>query len=147
MSAESRTGVTVGAPKRALPPSADLTERVSRSPFLLALDIDGTIAPIAPTPDVSAVPAETRRTLERLARARDVHLAFVTGRGARDGRRLVDVTHSWTIGNHGIELIDPTGALRVNELAESFAPTIAQAAKMLAEPLATISGAFIEDKT
>jgi len=137
----------MGAPKGALPPSADLTERVSRSPLLVALDIDGTIAPIAPTPDASAIPAETRRTLERLARAPDVHLAFVTGRGARDGRRLVDVTHSWTIGNHGIELIDPTGALRVKELAEAFAPTIADAATMLAEPLASIPGVFIENKT
>ncbi|HEY7235833.1 MAG TPA: trehalose-phosphatase [Gemmatimonadaceae bacterium] len=139
--------MTTRAPKGALPPSAELTERVSRSPFLVALDIDGTIAPITPTPDVSTVPATTRRILERLARAPDVHLAFVTGRAARDGRRLVDVTHSWTIGNHGIEMIDPTGALRVSQLAEAFAPTIAEAAMALAEPLAAIRGVFIEDKT
>ena len=110
MSAESRPKLFPGAPQNALPPTEDLAARVSRSPLLVALDIDGTLAPIAPTPEAAAVPPSTRRTLERLARAHDVHLAFVTGRGANDGRRIVDVSDSWTIGNHGIELIDPTGA-------------------------------------
>ena len=147
MSAESRASVIAGAPQSALPPSAELAERVARSPLLVALDIDGTLAPIAPTPDEATVPEATRRTLERLARSHDVHLALVTGRAARDGRRLVDVADSWTIGNHGIELMDPTGALRVNALAEAFAATIARAARLLTGPLDAIRGVFIEDKT
>jgi trehalose 6-phosphate phosphatase len=119
---------------------------MSRSPLLVALDIDGTLAPIAPTPEAAAIPEATRRTLQRLARSRNVHLAFVTGRAALDGRRLVDVADSWTIGNHGIELIDPAGAVRVNAVAEAFAPTIARAARMLGGPLGGMGGVFIEDK-
>jgi trehalose 6-phosphate phosphatase len=144
---QPRTSLAQTAPRNALPANEDLEGRASRSPLLVALDIDGTLAPIAPTPSAAAIPAETRRTLERLARAHDVHLAFVTGRAARDGQRLVDVPDSWTIGNHGIELIDPTNALRVNSLAEAFAPTLARAARLLAEPLAGITGVFIENKT
>ena len=147
MSSESTASVTQTAPRSALPPSDDLAARSARSPLLVALDIDGTLAPIAPTPAAAAVPQETRRTLERLARAHDVHLALVTGRAARDGRRLVDVPHSWTIGNHGIEMIDPTDALRVNATAEAYAPTLALAARLLAEPLDGIAGVFIENKT
>lgn len=147
MSIQATTNLGQTVPRSALPPNDDLTARASRSPLLVALDIDGTLAPIAPTPAEAAIPDATRRTLERLARAHDVHVAFVTGRAARDGKHLVDVPHSWTIGNHGIEMIDPSNAMRVNAVAEAFGPTIARAASLLAEPLDGIAGVFIEDKT
>jgi len=146
VSTDSQPAAVVGQPRNALPPTADLAARVLQSPLLVALDIDGTLAPIAPTPQAAAIPETTRRTLQRLARSRDVHLAFVTGRAALDGRRLVAVADSWTVGNHGIELIDPAGEVRVNALAEAFAPTIAHAARMLAGPLGGIGGVFVEDK-
>lgn len=146
MSTDSQPAPVAARPRSALPPTADLAARVSQSPLLVALDIDGTLAPIAPTPAAAAIPETTRRTLQRLARSRDVHLALVTGRAALDGRRLVDVADSWTIGNHGIELIDPAGAVRVHALAEAFAPTIASAARMLTGPLGDIAGVFVEDK-
>ena len=136
----------ISKPHPALPPSASLGERLSQSPLLIALDIDGTVAPIAPTPEKAAVPDETRKTLERLTRLPNVHLAFVTGRAAEDGRRLVRVAKSWTIGNHGLELIDPHGELRVDPAAGEFMPVLAQAVRMLSEPLSRYEGVFIEDK-
>ena len=130
-----------------MPPSSELAARLSSSPLLLALDIDGTLAPIAPTPAEARLPDETRRTLEGFASLDEILLAFVTGRAAADGRRLAAVANSWTIGNHGIELIDPAGALRVNPSAEAFGPAIAEAARQLAKPLAEFPGVFIENKT
>ena len=130
----------------ALPPSAELTRRLSDSPLLVALDIDGTLAPIVPTPAAAAVPEETRRVLERLARLPEIHLAFVTGRAAHDGRRIIDVARGWTIGNHGMELIDPNGALRVDASVESFARTIGEAAQRLQAPIGSIPGVLIENK-
>jgi trehalose 6-phosphate phosphatase len=124
-----------------------LADRLSHSPLLLALDIDGTLAPIAPTPEQAAVPPATRRTLERLTRLPNVHVAFVTGRAARDGERLVGVANSWTIGNHGVELIDPAGVLRVNAAAEAYAPEVARAVQLLRDRLRGIPGVLIEDKT
>jgi len=146
VSTDSQPAAVVGQPRNALPPTADLAARVLQSPLLVALDIDGTLAPIAPTPQAAAIPETTRRTLQRLARSRDVHLAFVTGRAALDGRRLVAVADSWTVGNHGIELIDPAGEVRVNAMAEAFAPAIAHAARLLTGPLGGIGGVFVEDK-
>ena len=122
-------------------------DRLSHSPFLVALDIDGTLAPIAPTPEQAAVPPATRRILERLTRLPNVHVAFVTGRAARDGQRLVDVSNSWTIGNHGIELIDPHGALRVTGAAEAYAAVIARAVQLLRDRLSGYRGVLVEDKT
>ena len=135
------------APRDLLPPTAELADRLSASPLLVALDIDGTLAPIAPTPQDAAVPAATRETLQQLATTPNVHLALVTGRAARDGRQLVNVLNSWTIGNHGAELIDPLGATRVNASAEAFAPAVAQAYDSLRTPLKGFPGVFVENKT
>lgn len=124
-----------------------VAERLAHSPLLVALDIDGTLAPIAPTPDQAAVPPATRRTLERLTRLPHVEVAFVTGRAAADGRQLVAVPNSWTIGNHGVEVIDPGGALRVNAAAKTYAPAVAHAVRLLRERLAGYRGVLVEDKT
>jgi trehalose-phosphatase len=132
--------------RRALPPSGELAARLSSSPLLLALDIDGTLAPIAPTPEAARIPPETFHTLKRFAALESVQVAFVTGRAAADGRRMVEIPKTWTIGNHGIEFIDPTGVLRVSPSAETYGPAIADAARRLASVLAKLPGVLIEDK-
>ena len=133
-------------PIPALPPSTELARRLARSPLLLALDIDGTLAAIAPTPEAAFVPDDTRRTLASLADKPGVRVAFVTGRAAQDGRRLAGVSHTWTIGNHGVERIDPAGELHVNEEAASFANQIDEAITLLARDVGAIPGVFLENK-
>jgi len=85
--------------------------------------------------------------LQKLVAIDGIRLAFVTGRAAADGRQLVAVSNSWTIGNHGIELIDPSGSTRVNPTAEAFAPAIGEAARRLSAALAPFPGVFVENKT
>ena len=77
----------------------------------LVLDVDGTLAPIAPRPELATVPAETRAELERLV-DRYLLVACVSGRAGEDARRLVGVDGIELVGNHGLEL-DP----RAHELA------------------------------
>jgi trehalose 6-phosphate phosphatase len=134
-------------PRPALPPSSEGAARLSRSPLLIGLDIDGTLAPIAPTPSEAAVPAATRRALERLAALPNVHVALVTGRAARNGQEMVNVAKTWTIGNHGFELIDPAGALRVNPAAEPYARVIRDAVDVLHAAVGRFDGVFVEDKS
>jgi trehalose 6-phosphate phosphatase len=81
----------------------------------LVLDVDGTLAPIAPRPELARVPAETRAELARLAE-RYLLVACVSGRAGDDARRLVGVEGVELVGNHGLEL-DP----RAHELAEELA--------------------------
>ena len=81
----------------------------------LVLDVDGTLAPIAPRPELAAVPAETRAELERLV-GRYLLVACVSGRAGEDARRLVGVDGIELVGNHGLEL-DP----RAHELAGEIA--------------------------
>ncbi len=81
----------------------------------LVLDVDGTLAPIAPRPELAVVPRETRVELARLA-GRYLLVACVSGRAGHDARRLVGVDGIEFVGNHGLEL-DP----RAGQLAAALA--------------------------
>ena len=72
-------------------------------PVGLLLDIDGTISPIAATPEGANVPEPIRVLLGRLA-ARLPLVAAVSGRAATDAARMVDVAGMVYAGNHGLEM-------------------------------------------
>ncbi|HKO16967.1 MAG TPA: trehalose-phosphatase [Gemmatimonadaceae bacterium] len=130
----------------ALPPTASFARRLSGSPLLVLLDIDGTLAPIAPTPDEAAVPAATRQALDALTRSPGVHVAAVTGRAARDGRGMLGAARMWVIGNHGMERMDPSGTLVVSPHVAPYQPAIADAVVRLSALLAAIRGVIVENK-
>lgn len=46
----------------------------------ILLDYDGTLAPIAPHPDMAIIPNETKRVLERLSNCPDVYVALISGK-------------------------------------------------------------------
>lgn len=115
-------------------------------PLLALLDVDGTLAPIAPRPEDAAVPAATREALERLARAPDVHVALVTGRAPADGARLVGVPGLWVVGNHGAETVDPDGRCQVAAEVVPWAEPLARAAGALRAAAQAVPGARLEDK-
>jgi trehalose 6-phosphate phosphatase len=97
--------------------TADLLAPLRAAPGESALifDVDGTVAPIVPRPELAAVPAETRAELERLA-ARYLLLAFVSGRPGREAEALVGVPGARYVGNHGLEL-DPRAAKLAPKIA------------------------------
>ena len=69
----------------------------------LLLDVDGTLAPIAPRPEDAVVPDETRAELRRL-QSRYGLLACVSGRTGMDAARVVGVPGLTIVGEHGLEL-------------------------------------------
>ena len=68
----------------------------------LLLDVDGTLAPIAPTPEQAAVPATTLDALRRLIHA-GFSVAAVSGRPAEDVRRMLPVRGLLVFGSHAGE--------------------------------------------
>jgi trehalose 6-phosphate phosphatase len=73
-----------------------------RGSTLIALDYDGTLAPIARRPEEAAMPDSTRQLLSRLARRRPV--IVLTGRSRIDALRfLAGVAVIEVIGSHGAE--------------------------------------------
>jgi trehalose 6-phosphate phosphatase len=114
-----------------------LLERLAEDPAAAALflDVDGTIAPIAPAPGLATVPPETRGELVRLA-SEYALVACVSGRSSADAARIVGVDGIRYVGEHGLEL-DPAAA----EWAERL-QRFAAAAPWPSEPDKRLSIAF-----
>jgi trehalose-phosphatase len=133
----------------AAPPTgtAALARRLAGTPLLVLLDVDGTLAPIAPRPEAAAVPPETRRIVAALATRPGTYVALVSGRAAADARRLVAVSDVYAIGNHGCEVMAPDGEVTIDPAVAPWRDALAQVARALAPRLAEVRGVLLEDKT
>jgi trehalose-phosphatase len=116
-------------------------------PLLLFFDVDGTLAPIAPQPTLARVPDRTRDVLAALVAMPRVTVGLVSGRAARDAKRLVGVEGVWTVGNHGAEIIAPTGDVSVDPEVSRYAEPMARTAQLLEPLVAPIVGVVLENKT
>lgn len=100
----------------------------------LLSDLDGTLAPIAPRPEVAVVLPGVRRALRRLV-PRLALVAVVSGRGAVDARRLLRVGGVVYVGTHGLEAV--VGRRRwVHPEAARYRPVLEVVLQALAERLA-----------
>jgi trehalose-phosphatase len=123
-----------------------LIDRLSGRPRVVLLDIDGTLAPIAPRPEMAVVEPDMLDAIAALSRAPETAVAIVTGRAVADGRRLVPVAGTWTVGNHGIETMDPAGAVVVHEAARTYEDSVARALVRMTDIAGGIDGVVIENK-
>jgi trehalose 6-phosphate phosphatase len=117
-----------------------LGDRDSR--LLIALDLDGTLAPIVSKPESARVPAATLRLLERAARIPRVFIAVVTARRRRDLDRLVPVRGIVRSAQYGLQGPLPLPAARRRRLRAAAR----RIAALLAPIAAKFEGAWIEAK-
>lgn len=129
-----------------VPVASDVAARLAGAPLLVLLDVDGTLAPIAPRPEEAAVPPSARHAVAALAALPDVHVAFVSGRAAADVARLTGVAATWIIGNHGYEIRRPNGRAMPHHGARDEREAIAAAAREVAAATAAMPGVIIENK-
>lgn len=78
--------------------------RANPSGAAILLDVDGTLAPIAPLPADARVPEHVRQLLIELAR-RYGTVACVSGRRASEARAMVSIGTISYLGAHGAELL------------------------------------------
>jgi trehalose 6-phosphate phosphatase len=69
-------------------------------------DVDGTLAPIVPRPEEAAVPARASELLAELSERYGL-VGCISGRRAKEARRLVGVEGIPYAGNHGLEILLP----------------------------------------
>jgi trehalose 6-phosphate phosphatase len=109
----------------------------------ISTDIDGVLAPIVPTPDMSEIPEELRELLQRLGERYRV-VASVSGRAAEDAFRLVGLKELVYYGNHGFEILR-SGKVEVLPEAEPYRTVIEELEENARQELGPL-GAFVEEK-
>ncbi|MGT2425145.1 trehalose-phosphatase [Amnibacterium kyonggiense] len=73
--------------------------------LLVALDFDGTLAPVVDDPEKARATPEARRAVERLIALPDTRVALVSGRSLRDLEQVAPFgDRVLLVGSHGIEL-------------------------------------------
>ena len=78
-------------------------------PILVALDFDGTLAPLGDDPEASRMIPEARAALDALTEVPGVDVALVTGRAIDSILRVASPHPSWyLVGSHGIEVVSPS---------------------------------------
>ena len=106
-------------------------------------DIDGTLAPIVPTPDMSEVPAELKEVLGRLSQ-QYLLVAGISGRKTEDALDLVGLADVVYFGNHGFEILRE-GEVEVVPEALPYLERVAELERRAQEELEPL-GAFVEEK-
>lgn len=95
---------------------------LSHRPSAIVFDIDGTLSPIAPTPQDARLAPGAREALERLVHSVDL-VAAVTGRSATDAAVMVGVPDMLIVGNHGLEWME-RGERIIHPVALDTAPRL-----------------------
>ncbi len=120
-----------------------------RAPILLALDFDGTLAPLQDDPEQSRILPDGVVVLRRLADA-GVRLALVSGRGLTTLARLADVpVGTVLVGSHGAERaqVTPSGLTDLPDpLTTAQADLLATAAAQLTQVARGRDGVWVELK-
>ncbi|HEY8431103.1 MAG TPA: trehalose-phosphatase [Sandaracinaceae bacterium] len=90
-------------------PPEELASRVAAlpRPLLIALDVDGTLAPIVPDPASARVPDEVVAALRKIAAVPGVAVAIVTGRDAAQLARMVELESAFRAVEHGRAVLAP----------------------------------------
>jgi trehalose 6-phosphate phosphatase len=115
---------------------------VRQAPFGLITDVDGTISPIAPTPQEARVSPLCHEYLSILCTNLAL-VAAISGRPAREVEKMVGIDGIVYIGNHGLERL--TGShYELSRGAEDY-PEVIQAVIKELQGL-SLEGVIVEDK-
>jgi trehalose 6-phosphate phosphatase len=106
-------------------------------------DIDGTLAPIVPTPDMSEVSEELKELLRRLS-GRFLLVAGISGRKTEEALDLIGLEEVVYFGNHGFEILRD-GEVEVIPEALPYLEKVQELERLAREELAP-QGAYVEEK-
>lgn len=99
----------------------------------LLLDYDGTLAPIAPHPDLATLPPETKNVLQRLSNHSDVYIAVISGRNVDNVKAMVGIEGITYAGNHGLEIEHPDGSKFIHPMPLEYEGKMTKLLKALQE--------------
>jgi alpha,alpha-trehalose-phosphate synthase [UDP-forming]/trehalose-phosphatase len=119
------------------------TEEVPRDNIFLFLDYDGTITPIARSPDKAILSKYTRSLIIKLKDM--VPVAVISGRSLDNIMRMVRIDNIFYAGNHGAEIWDGHKLVVSQNLGDNK-NILDKIIKELKTALSTIEGVAVEEK-
>ena len=123
----------------------ELKERLKGKLVFLMLDYDGTLAPIARTPQEAAVPERVKNVLKKLSEDPGYKIAVISGRSLDDLKKRLALKNIIYAGNHGLELWGPKIKF-TNTVSDSYRGLLKRIKNELSKKLSQIKGALLEDK-
>lgn len=130
---------------------AEVAEAVAgilrQAPSALLSDFDGTLSPVAPTPDTAQAAPGAAETLAALA-AKLALTGIVTGRGIADVSQRMVAPGLVYVGNHGLEWLDD-GTHHVHPAGQAAQAVLAEALRDIEQRLTahvSLDGVILEDK-
>lgn len=122
---------------------------LSQRPLGLIFDIDGTLSPIAPTPDMARLHPDVAPLLVRARDQSQVHVVILSGRAVEKGAALVNVPGLTYIGIHGLEWSDglPTPqSIHLVAGADRYIEPGTRLLDLASRELADLPGVLVERK-
>ena len=111
----------------------------------LALDFDGTLVPIARTPDKAVMPKKTKDLLRRLSKKTNCRIAIISGRTLKDILKRVGLRNIIYVGNHGFEIKGPKITFK-SPISVRYRKILEEIKNRLNDSLSSVEGVLIEDK-
>lgn len=122
-----------------------LQKEIKKKDIFLFLDYDGTLTPIADTPQKAKLSTETKKVLARLAVIPCIKLAIVSGRKIADIKKQIGLRRIIYAGNHGLE-IEAAGLKFPTPVSRQTKVVIKNIGEDLKCALSDIKGVLVEDK-
>ena len=120
--------------------------RLSRQKrVLLLLDFDGTLSPLAESPEKARLPQGVRKTLLRLGFPPRILVAILSGRPLSYLKSVFGCQWFFYGGNHGLEMEGPNFYF-CHPRARSLRSVIRSMARQFQEPVQDVPGALLENK-
>jgi alpha,alpha-trehalose-phosphate synthase [UDP-forming]/trehalose-phosphatase len=121
----------------------DSFDEIPNKNVFLFLDYDGTLTPIAESPDKAIITEEIYSMITELRALLPV--AIITGRSLENIMDIIGIEKMLFAGNHGAEIWDGNSQVINQDIAEST-QIMKQLIKQLRDALSSIQGVIIEDK-
>ncbi len=113
--------------------------------LFLFLDCDGTLAPIADTPDEAVIPQKTKSLLGLLSQKKNYSTAIISGRAMGEIKKIIGLKNIIYSGNHGFQIEGP-GIKRELAVPRGYKKILQRIKVELKKNLSGVKGTFVEDK-
>lgn len=121
-------------------------EKTLKGKFIyLFLDHDGTLAPIAQTPDKAIISKKTKDLLRQLSKMTNCKIAIVSGRALKDISKRIGLKNIVYVGNHGFEIKGPKIEFK-SPISRKYSKILKGIEAKLKRDLSQFKGVFVEDK-